>query len=187
MAKNGINFLYQYRKNSTAQQQLDKRLFKLAAVGFTVVILLTLTAISASFYFQLQIKATQDQTQQLEQSILDNQQAEKTAVLLGKKLSVLKVLFEVRHDKQQALRYFTTLFGDQVVVKDIDYVAEESILSLRVEADSIFETERVFRLFTNQQTKQLYPFVTSSELRRGDDGAYQVTLTVSLADTEDLL
>jgi hypothetical protein len=184
MAKNGINFLHQYQRKVTKQYKIDKKLLQGAGAGVAVVVVLVLTAIAGTFFLQYQVKQVQAEAKDLEKTILANEETEKSVVLLGKKLTVLSTLFEERHDKQEALRYFTSLFGDQVVVKDIDYEAKDSILSLRVAATSVFEVERIFTLIQTDETRQKYPTISSSELRRGNKGGYEVTITVALGEPE---
>ena len=97
---------------------------------------------------------------------------------MTKKLAITRNLLDQRQEKQQAIDYFTQLFGDQVLLKQIDYAADEGILSLRVEAINIFLTDQIFAQLGTPETHQRYPYITKSDLRREPNGRYAVTITV---------
>lgn len=175
-----INFLHSFRKKATKQQKQDKLFFRIAAAACSVVVVVTLISVGVSFLYQSRVAALQKTAKDLERQILASEELEKSAVILGKKLTVLKELFDDRHDKQKALDYFTSLFGPDVVVSNIDYEANEGILSLRVDTGSIFVIEEVINLLRSGQTKQEYPSLKLSDLRRTDQGDYAVTITVTL-------
>jgi hypothetical protein len=139
---------------------------------------LTLLIVGTSFFLQFRLAQAQAQSRDLEREILANEEVEKSAAILIKKLSILKELLDERQDKQQALEYFTNLFGESVILKDIQYQSIEGILSLRIQAASIFELERIFGLLTTQQTVDLYGSVATSELRRDKSGFYEMNIVI---------
>jgi len=175
---NGINFLSKQHKKTTKQQTKDKLWFRYSLGVLAVVVTVTLLSVGASFFFQFRLGQAQAHAKDLEREVLANEEAEKSAAVLVKKLSILKELFDERQDKQQALEYFTNLFGPSVVLKDIQYQSIEGILEIRIQAESIFELERVFGLLVLGQTTELYGKVATSDLRRDKSGFYEMNLTI---------
>jgi hypothetical protein len=167
---NSINFLSTQHRKGTEQQKRDRQWFKWSLFGLGGVIVVLLAAIGSSFFLQYQVGRAKN-----------SEEVEKSAVVLAKKVSILKILFDERQDKQQAIEYFSNLFGDNVVLKDITYQASEGILSLRVQAFSVFELERVFALLQQEETTSRYATVATSDLRRDQEGAYAMNLTIDLA------
>jgi hypothetical protein len=178
---NSINFLSTQHRKGTEQQKRDRQWFKWSLFGLGGVIVVLLAAIGSSFFLQYQVGRAKNTAQDLEREILASEEVEKSAVVLAKKVSILKILFDERQDKQQAIEYFSNLFGDNVVLKDITYQASEGILSLRVQAFSVFELERVFALLQQEETTSRYATVATSDLRRDQEGAYAMNLTIDLA------
>lgn len=181
-----INFLSSKHRKATEQQKQDKKFFRFAVGGFIGIIVVILVAVGFSFWLQFELGKSQDRGKDLERQILANEAIEKSAVVLAKKVSVLKQLIDERQDKQQAIAFFSNLFGSNVVLKDITYQSTESILSLRIQAFSIFDLEQVFLRLGEEETVTRYGKVATSDLRRDETGAYSLNLTVSLAkDTKD--
>jgi hypothetical protein len=175
-----INFLSTKHRKATEQQKQDKKLFRYAVIAFSGILAILLVAVGFSFFLQFQLNASQNKAKDLERQILANEAIEKSAVVLAKKVSVLKTLLEERQDKQQALEFFSNLFGSNVVLKDITYQATEGLLSLRVQAFSVFELEQVFNRLKEEETVARYGNVATSDLRRDQEGAYSLNLTISL-------
>jgi hypothetical protein len=181
-----INFLSSKHHKATEQQRQDRKLFRFAVIGFVVVIVVILVAVGLSFWLQFELGKSQAKGKDLERQILANEAIERSAVVLAKKVSVLKTLIDERQDKQQAIAFFSSLFGSNVVLKDITYQSTESILSLRIQAFSIFDLEQVFLKLGEEETVARYGKVATSDLRRDETGAYSLNLTVSLAkDTKE--
>lgn len=176
-----INFLSAKHRKATDQQKQDKQFFKFSVLGFSGVLVVLLIAVGFSFWLQFQLTKSQATAKDLERQILANEAVEKSAVVLAKKVSVLKELLDERQDKQQAIEFFSSLFGSSVVLKDITYQSIEGILSLRVQAFSIFDLEQVFLRLREEETVARYGTVATSELRRDQEGAYSLNLTISLA------
>lgn len=173
-----INFLSKQHKKVTDQQKKDQLWFRYSLMVLAGVVVVTLFSVGVSVFFQFRLRAAQAQAKDLERQVLANEEVEKSAAILVKKLAILKDLFDERQDKQEALEYFTNLFGPNVVLKDIQYQSTEGILSLRLQAQSVFELERVFGLLELQQTVERYGDVARSELRRDQAGYYEMTITI---------
>jgi len=175
-----INFLRERRKKLTKQQVLDQKLFKVFSgigIGIFLVFLGSVGARLALAYNLNQI--TQKQNRMLQ--VVRSQEAnEKSYVIFAAKLRVISELFVQRRDKQEAIKYFSTLFGPDVTVSDIAYEADSALLTFGLQAKNIFTLENVFGNLRNPQVKEQFAAVAASELRRDKTGSYQTTITVTL-------
>lgn len=175
-----INFLRKQNRKLTELQQRDKLWLKYASFVFAGVLIISLISVGTNFYFQFQISRAHQRITELEDAIMSREDVEKSAVITSQKLKVISELFNQRQDKQLALEYFTNLFGEKVLVKDIQYKEELSILSLNIEAKDVFVIERVLTLLTSADTVSRYPLLALSDLRRDDQGVYSMDLTITL-------
>jgi hypothetical protein len=176
----GINFLHERQKHLTKSQQTDRRVLKWTVRGVGVLFLITIVVLGVTLWYQNRLKgvlALQDQTRQ---SILSNQEIEKEFVIGFQKLKILSKLFVDRADKQAAIDYFTTVFGPQVLVKQIEYGGDEKLLTFRLEANDVFVLESVFTQLKSPQTTEGFTQVTPTDLRRTGKGTYQMTVAVVL-------
>jgi len=177
---NTINFLNQHRENIVERQQRERTWFRWSIGFFAFVAVLSAALVGATFFIQFRINTTQQRISAVEQQVLAQQDVEESVVILVEKLKTLAQLLEIRSDKQEALSFFTDLFGSQVLVRQIAYEADSSILSLRLETPSYFTLQNMFELLDRPETREQYPFISKSELRRSQSAAYSMAITVIL-------
>lgn len=175
-----INFVQSRRKQLTKNQENDLKIFKIAGGVFAGLVVVFLVALSINFYLQFRIKSIKDQEKRMETQILSNGLIEQSILVTTEKLKILSELFDQRYDKQAAIEYFSSIFGPEVLIKDINYAADEKILSLRVQATSIFILEQVFAQLANPEVEQKFGIINKSELIRNDRGRYSMAITLSL-------
>lgn len=175
-----INFVQSRRKQLTKNQENDLKIFKISGAVFGVLVVIFLVALSINFYLQFRIKSIKDQEKRMESQILSNGLIEQSILVTTEKLKILAELFDQRYDKQAAIEYFSSIFGPEVLIKDINYAADEKILSLRVQATSIFILEQVFAQLSNPEVEQKFGIINKSELIRNDRGRYSMAITLSL-------
>jgi len=177
-----INFLSERRKKLTKQQVLDQKIFKLltgVGIGVFIIFLFTL-GVRLAFAFNLdQITKKENQTLQIVQS---QESSEKSYVIFAAKLKVISELFVQRRDKQEAIKYFSTLFGPEVTVSDIAYEADTSLLTFGLKANNIFTLDQVFNKLGTPEVRAQFKSVAATELRRDKQGAYQTSVVVTLKD-----
>lgn len=177
-----INFLSERRKKLTKQQVVDLKIFRLMTgigIGVFLVFLLSLGARLALAYNLDQVAQRQNQLMKVVQSQEDE---EKSYVIFAAKLRVISELFVQRRDKQEAIKYFSTLFGSDVMVSDIAYQADTSVLTFGLQAKNIFSLESVFSKLHTPEVKDQFTSVTASELRRDKNGVYQTSVIVVLKE-----
>jgi hypothetical protein len=177
-----INFLKDRQKRLSKQEQLDYSIWRYALMGFTGVVVVVLIVVSTNFYFQYklrQIKADQDR---LRKVVLSQEDIERSYVIFANKLKVLRELLDKRSDKREAINYFSSLFGPGVLIREIEYDADEGILSFGLRADSVFVLDRVFELLSAPELQTKFSQVTKSELGRSSEGMYDLKVTVVLVE-----
>lgn len=177
-----INFLSERRKKLTKQQILDLKIFRIVsgiAIGAFIVLLIS---VGARMAFAFNLKKITDLQAQTLQQVKSQEESEKSYVIFAAKLRVISELFVQRRDKQEAIKYFSTLFGTDVLVSDIAYEADTSLLTFGVEAKNVFTLESVFNKLSTQQVKDQFVDVKATELRRISNGSYQTSVLVTLKD-----
>lgn len=180
MAKT-INFVAERRKRLTESQKKDKKIMRTMINVLVVVFAIFLIIIGARFYFVFRVSSIKDTQQDIRNRILSNEQVERDYILFAQKLKRLSVFFGRRKDKQEALVFFSEIFGDDVIVSGIDYSsADEDIVSFTIKAPNIFVMERVFNTLDEEQVTTVYPNITKSAMRRSATGNYTLDLAVVL-------
>ncbi len=175
-----INFLRERQKVVGVHRERDHALFRVSMGILITVAVVSVAAFGTQLYLQFQLSAAEDELASLERTILSQESIEKSVVVTAQKLAVLQTLIDERRGKQDAIAYFSDIFGPNVIIKDIGYNAADAILSLRVEADSVFILDTVFNTLDSQATREQYQQVSKSELRRLDTGQYSMLVTVTL-------
>lgn len=179
-----INFVQGRRKKLTKDQKKDFQIFRIVIGVFGFLVVVFLITLGVDFYLQFQVKQAQDEQKQIERQVLAQESVEQSIVITTEKLKVLSELFEQRYDKQAAIDYFSNIFGSEVLIKDIKYEADERILSLRIQSQSIFVLEDVFLKLSDPSVAEQFGQVNKSELIRNDQGSYNMAITLSLAEEE---
>jgi hypothetical protein len=177
-----INFVQGRRKKLTKDQKKDFQIFRIVVATFGILIAVFLITLGIDFYLKFQVKNAQDQQQEMERQILAQESVEQSLVIATEKLKILSELFDQRYDKQAAIEYFSNIFGSQVLIKDINYEADERILSLRLQSQSIFILEEVFLKLSDPSVEEQFGNVNKSELIRNDRGGYNMAITLSLSE-----
>lgn len=176
-----INFVQGRRKKLTKDQKKDFQIFRIVLSIFGVLVFVFIVTLGVDFYLQFQVKKAQDDQTQMERQVLAQESVEQSIVITTEKLKVLSELFSQRYDKQASIDYFSNIFGDQVLIKDIKYEADERILSLRLQSQSVFVLEDVFLKLSDPSVEEQFGQVNKSELIRNDSGSYNMAITLSLA------
>lgn len=179
-----INFLSKHRKELSALEKQDKKYYKWILTAAISISGVACVIVGISLFFHFQARQVLAQKERLERAITNQEGLERSALVLYSKLESLSELINLRRDKQQAIAYFTDLFGEDVLIKDIDYLSEGGILSLRLESESIFAFERVVDLLESEATTQRFSSLAKSDLTRMRTGSYSITVTVVLNTQE---
>lgn len=175
-----INFLAHRQRQLDKQQEQDLKLLKIAGAVFGIALVVFVFTMGVMIYLRIRVNSLERQVSSLEQSILGQEDIEKSIVLSYEKLEVISKLFETRYDKQEAISFFSNLFGPNVLIKDIKYDSGEKILSLVVQASSVFEFDDILAKLDQPQVKEKFDHINQNDLRRNADAEYTVMLTMNL-------
>ncbi len=177
-----INFLRERRKLLSKFQKRDKKIFyvSLAIFGGSLFVFLVLFGINIFFDRRLSsILAAKDQAKQ---TILSHEDTEKTFLITVNKLKVLVELEKERKNKQEAIQYFSKVFGSDVLVKQIEYDGVDSLLTFRLSSRDVFVLEGVFEKLKDPEVDEKFQQVTASNLRRTDRGNYEMSVAVVMGE-----
>lgn len=178
-----INFVRERRRTLSHQEEEDKKVLKYATwalFGLGAVILLV---VGARLFLLYQIQAMQAEQKSVQQLIAQKAQVEEQYTIFANKLKILTELFGKRKEKQEALVYFSNLFGEDVIISQLSYTAGEEILSFVLQSTSIFTMEEVFNIISSDEVKARYPMIKKNSLRRGSDGTYGMQVTLVFNET----
>lgn len=177
-----INFLRDRRRRLTKQQQLDRKLFKFSSLALGIGFSVFIVTLGARLLFAYNLEQLVNQENRLLAQVRSQEDSEKSYIIFAAKLKVLTELFSQRRDKQEALAYFTTLFGPDVLVSDVAYDANDAILTLGLTAKDIFTLDTVFDRLGSDEVRSQFEKVAASELRRNDQAEYQSNVTITLKE-----
>lgn len=175
-----INFLSKHRRNFTKQQKFDRRIYfySLAIVG--AIVMLTMIILTGKLWMNQQMANAQAEETRLKNAILSQEDNERRLLVMAAKIQVLSRLIDERHDKQEALTYFSNLFGPQVLIRDITYQASEGVLTLGLQSQSVFVLREVYDLLASVETLDRFNKVTKSALARNSSGSYGMNISIGL-------
>lgn len=183
----GINFVANRRKRLTAQQLQDEKWFKYATIGLIGVFVVFLIVVGIRLFLMYRMNTLKDDQLNTRKAVEAQEHVEKEYNIFAHKLRALSDLFGKRQDKQEAMVYFSQVFGPQVIISGIDYSEQDdSIVSFTLTAPSIFDLENVFRILESDEVRTTYSRVHKSDLGRGESGAYTIKLTIVLGDSDYL-
>lgn len=180
MSSEGINFVRERRRRLSKSEVTDRQLLRMAMIALSGVFVAFLVVMGVQFGLTFQVNQAKAKQASLKRTVLSQEEIEKSYVLFANKLKSLGEIFTTRTNKQQAISYYTALFGPQVLMKEINYEADAGILSFGLNSPSIFLLQQVFDKLDSAEVQQLYPTLNKSELRRQNDGSYDMTVTVEL-------
>jgi hypothetical protein len=180
----GVNFVKHRRKALTKRQHLDQQLFRWAAVVLTVVFIGFLGALGSRLALTFNVKTIKDKQDQFRREVIGQEENEKSFVIFIAKINSLADLFTKRRDKQEAIQFFTGNFDTDVLVSDISYDADDSILAFGLESRDVFTLEKVFQTVQSSTVKEKFQQIKLSDLKRGPDGRYRLAVTVVLKGGE---
>ncbi len=175
-----INFVKHRRKLLNQRQQLDQKLLRIAAIGLGVVFVLFLVTVGSRILLQTFVGGIKRDQETQRKKIVNFEDNERSFVIFIAKLNALVDLFDKRRNKQEAITFFTDAFGSDVLISDITYEADESILSFGLQSRDVFVLEKVFQTVQSDQVRQQFERVSMSELQRAATGNYQLLVTVVL-------
>jgi hypothetical protein len=180
-----INFVRQRLKKLSKIEKKDKGVFQTAAIVTSVLLLVLAFLLGYKLYLTSQLNEIESSQNNFLSRIKKQEEREKSFVLFVNKLRVLSSIFQKRKDKQQAINYFSQIFGPDVTIEKIVYDADSQLLTFRLIAADIFTLEKVFELLSTEQSIKRFSSLAKSNLQRTSSGVYQMQVTVVMEVEEE--
>lgn len=180
-----INFVRQRVKKLSQLGRRDKKIFKIVTILSSFFLLLLISILGFRFYFLKQLQQVEAQQNNLKQQVKAYEEREKSFVLFVNKLETLSQLFLKRQDKQDAIAYFTQVFGPAVVIDQMAYDAEDQLLAFNLRSADVFALEEAFAVLAQTKTQDQFVQVSQSNLKRNEQGIYRLQVTVLLAEEKE--
>jgi len=177
-----INFVRDRQKKLTKQQASDKRIMLIALGIFGVGAILSLSSLGLKIYFSTQLKNSLTETERVKSQILAVEETESTFVILIHKLKAMSEVMKVRQKKQDAVDYFSQVFGSQVLIEEMSFAQdkEDQLLTFKLLSPTVFILESVLKQLSSPELRQKYPEIETGSLERTENGAYSLNLAVKL-------
>lgn len=175
-----INFLSLRRAGHTKVEKQDLVFRKYALTLFLAALTLFALSAGSNIFFTQQLKQLSTQQRTLTAQISNNEPIEVSFLIFSQKLKSIREIYENRSNKQQAIDYFSNIFGEQVFLSGMNYGGEGNQLTLRLTSEDIFAFENTLNVLDSQEVKNVFSSVTKSGLRRDDTGSYSLDLAVEL-------
>lgn len=177
-----INFVRERRRNLSRQEVDDRKILKVVTNSMFALGVLILVAVGARLFLLFQIESIKSEQKQVQTAIAQKEVIEEQYTIFVNKLKILTELFGKRKEKQEALAYFSSLFGPDVIISQLSYTAGDEILSFVLQASNIFTMEEVFNIISSSEVSARYPTIEKESLRRAPDGTYGMQVTLYFGD-----
>ena len=182
-----INFVGDRRKRLNKTQKHDKKIMNIMINVLVAFFIIFLVVIGLRLFYVYKVKSVKDEQKDVRNVILSHEGIEKDYIIFAQKLKKLSVFFGKRKDKQEALIFFSKVFGEDVIVSGIDYSsAEEDVVSFTIKTPNVFVMERVFNTLDEDTVTSQYPDISKSNMRRSSSGNYTISLSVVLVDKKEV-
>lgn len=177
-----INFLRARRKELTKTQQQDRQILKISSIVLVVAMLICIIIVGVKLFVQNRLNVITQAEQDARQQIISNEETEKTYQISLNKLKIITLLYKQRLNKQESIAFFTNIFGAEVLVTQIEYLDDEKLLTFRLHTKDVFVLKNVFNILLTNDIKQRFSQINLSQLRRSNDGAYEMTVAVGIKE-----
>jgi hypothetical protein len=128
----------------------------------------------------LQIKTTDQRIKDYKNSILGQETTEISYLIFVNKIKVISEIYKKRSNKQEAMSYFTDVFGDKAEIIGMNYQEEQGGLILQLDSSNVFHLQEVNEILDSKALRQEYEHLEKSALTRTDTVSYNLTLKLEL-------
>lgn len=175
-----INFFGKAGDIYQRTRKKDKKILTWALIFFGIALASFMIILGINLWLGQQLNLIVKNQTKTKQSLMSDQSVELSYLIFANKLKVIVEIFDLRNNKQQALNYLANLFGDQVFIKGVAYDGVAQVLSLNLTSANIFDLEKLINSLNTQEVKDNFSSLTKSNIRRNDDGSYNIRLTLEL-------
>lgn len=178
--KESINFVKERRRSLTKTQKQDQLFLRSALIAFGGILTVFLVVVGVQLFLTYRFSQLKARHEQLNQTVLSQDSTERSYLILTNKVKVIAQLLEARTGKQEAIEYFTNLFGQEVLIRELTYLEDDGLLTFDLEANSVFTLESLLQTLASSEVTSRFSSVSTSELSRNSQGVYSLLVTVGL-------
>ena len=163
--------------------QVDKRdlLYrKYALIAFGVTAGIFFLAAGLNIFFNSRLNNLNQQNQSLTAQISNDESIEIGYLVFSQKLKSVEEIYENRSNKQQAIDFFSNIFGSQVFLSGMNYEEGKNALSLKLTSDDVFALDDTLAVLDSEEVSNVFSNVRKSGLRRDETGNYSLDISVEL-------
>lgn len=177
-----INFVRERQRNLTRMEQQDRVVFRWACIMMGALIGIVAMVVGVRLFFLYRLQAVSADQKNLRQAIVAKEEVEQSFTVFAHKLKTLTELFGKRKEKQETLEYFSNLFDENVVIRQLTYSSTTEELSFTLESKNVFVLEDVMNVMQSEEITLRYPTIKKESLSRSPDGAYGMFVSILLGD-----
>lgn len=182
MARN-INFVRERQRKITQAELRDTIVLKWLFRIFIGVLVAVVVTVGIRFFVMYKVNQNITEQKNLRTTIGTKESIEKSFTIFSYKLKTLTELFGKRKEKQEALAYFSSLFGPDVIIRQLSYSDDGEVLTFTLESKNVFVLDEVFTKMNTFEVKSKYPTIVKESLRRGPNGKYGMSVMITLGDS----
>ncbi len=175
-----INFVRERQRRLTQLEIRDRALLRWVVMVFIGVVVAVVVTVGIRFFFVYRVTKTSTDQQTLRKGIESKETIEKSFTVFTYKLKALTDLFGKRKEKQEALEYFSSLFGPDVIIRQLSYNESDEVLHFTLESKNVFVLEEVFSKMSSQEVKTKYPTIVNESLIRANTAKYSMNVKITL-------
>ena len=173
-----INFLGERQKQLGKTEIQDRQILRYATIFLGISFGVFVLVFGINFYFSRQLSQIMTAERVARSQILSNEDIERSLVIFVNKLSSLAKIAQDRQEKNEAITFFSSVFGNTVFIKQIDFDQKEKLLTFRLQSDDIFSLKDVFEVVNSPEVQQQFRSVKPSDLSRAPNGKYEMVVAV---------
>jgi len=180
-----INFLAKKQAIHESRVEADHK----ATIG--LIILVTITALiwggawGTNQYFRNRARAATQQTSTIKDAITANANSEQEYLNFYEKVERLRELLEKREGGTDSIIYTYAYFGQNArhdsAIIDTSYEYATKELAITIGCSNVFCIADMLKLINNDEFRARFPQHLATNLTRTNEGAYQLTLNITLA------
>jgi hypothetical protein len=179
-----INFLSERRKQLTKVEKKDTQIMKILAGILGMVFVFFLLSFGVQLYVDRQLFQLKAAQKVARSQIAENEEIERSFVIFVYKLTSLSNINQDRQEKNAAIDYFSTVFGDSIFIKNIEFDQKEKLLIFRLESNDVFALRKIFDTLKSEEIRQRFASINPSDLKRTITGTYEISVAVVTKKTE---
>ena len=176
-----INFLGDRQKQLGKTEIQDRQILRYTGIFLGGCFAVFVVVFGVHLYFGRQLSQIQTAEKVARSKILSNEEIERSLVIFVNKLSSLSKIGQDRQEKNAAITFFSSVFGNSVFIRQIDFEQKEKLLTFKLQSNDIFSLRQVFEVVNSAEVQQRFTSVRPSDLVRTADGKYEMVVAVVTA------